>query len=343
MGKHEKRYMHSAEKKSGSGDNMEHERIICILEYLNRHTNDSRGVTIKDIQRYLAENANMQNVTPITIRRDIERIERSGYEIEVTAGAHNTAYYRLISKGFTFNEIRFIVDSLSINKFLSNIQKQRLIKKFEGLCSEQEVRQLISRISLNGQGNPSLNLLENLDRVHKIISEKKKINFEYGKYDVHRNINYYSKRREMIPCKVVYFNERFYLKCIDEQTLEHRTYRIDRMRRITAGDKTKVKAELPKYDGVVVDIFDPECFELVTLRVKRHLLDDMLEQFGNYGSPRDDSENPDCVVLNVKIGISSGFYRWIMRYGEDIEILSPLSVRQAFFEKLKRVYGLYEE
>ncbi len=321
---------------------MEHERIIYILDYLNRHTNDSKGVTIKDIQRHLATCGNMQNVSALTIRRDIERIENSGNEIEVSYGAHNTAYYRIKNKGFTFNEIRFIVDSVSINKFLTNAQKQRLIKKFEGLCSENEVRQLISRISLNGQGSASLNLLENLDKVHQIISEKRKINFEYGKYDVHRNINYYSKSREMIPCKVVYFNERFYLKCIDEATLNHRTYRIDRMRRISAGDKTKVKAELPKYDGVVVDMFEPESFELVTLRVKRFLLDDMLEQFGIFGFPRDDVEHSDSVVLNVKIGISSGFYRWLMKYGEDVEVLSPKRIRDAFAEKLNRVYDLYK-
>ena len=294
-------------------------------------------------QMPVEECGNMHNVSVLTIRRDIERIERSGNEIEVTHGAHNTAYYKIRSKGFTFNEIRFIVDSVSINKFLSNAQKQRLIKKFEGLCSETEVRQLISRISLNGQTSSSLNLLENLDKVHQIISEKRKINFEYGKYDVHRNINYYSKSREMIPCKVVYFNERFYLRCIDEATLNHRTYRVDRMRRISAGDKTKLRAELPKYDGVVVDMFEPERFELVTLRVKRFLLDDMLEQFGSYGSPRDDMSNPDSVILNVKMGISSGFYRWLMKYGEDVEVLSPKAVRDTFAEKLKRVYLIYDE
>lgn len=318
---------------------MDHERIIYILEYLKR--SGDRGVTVKDIQRHLENSANIQNVSALTIRRDIERIEQSGNEIEITNGPHNTACYRLKSKGFTFNEIRFIVDSVSINKFLSDSQKHRLIRKFEGMCSENEVRQLISRISLNGQGSPSLNLLDNLDKVHRIISEKRKINFEYGKYDIHRNINYYSKRREMIPCRVVYFSERFYLMCIDEETLGRRTYRIDRMRRISAGEKTRIKPIIPKYDGVVVDMFEPDSFELVTLRVKRFLLDDMLEQFGRYGSPRDDTDNPDSVILNVRMGISSGFYRWLMRYGEDIEVLSPKSVRDEFAEKLKRVCGLY--
>jgi predicted DNA-binding transcriptional regulator YafY len=320
---------------------MEHERIIMISEYLSRHAD--KGVTIKEIQQYLAQSGNMKNVSALTLRRDIERLTLAGNEIEVTHGAHNTARYRLKSKGFTFNEIRFIVDSISINKFLSDAQKQRMIKKFEGMCSDAQVRQLVSRITLNGQSKPPNNLLENLEKVHQIISEKRKINFEYGKYDVQKNINFYSKRREMIPCRVVYFNERFYLKCVDEETLSHRTYRIDRMRKITAGDKTKIKADIPKPDGVQLDMFEPDYFELVTFRVKRFLLDDMLEQFGRYATCRDDEENPDCVIIRVKIGISQSFCRWVMKYCSNIEIISPENIRKMFCEELEKVSEIYRK
>lgn len=322
---------------------MEHERILYILDYLTRYTNSKKSVTIKEIQAYLAQCRNLRSVSALTIRRDIDRLIVSGNDIEVSYGAHNTASYRMESKGFTFNEIRFLVDSVCINKFLSDIQKQRLIKKFEGLCSEAEVRQLISRISLNGQGSPSLNLLENLEKVHQIISENRKINFEYGKYDVDKNIRYYSKRREIIPCKVIYFNERFYLKCINVEDRKLRTYRIDRMRRITAGDKTSIKAVLPKPEGALLDMFEPECYEHVTFRVKRFLLDDMLEQLGASNTVKADTEHPDFVLVRAKIGISQSFYRWVMRYGEDIEILSPKKIRAAFTEKLCRINALYAD
>jgi len=318
---------------------MNHERIIKIQEYLNRYATGDKAVTIKEIQEYLYESG-LENVSVLTIRRDIERLINMGENIEVTRGSHNTSFYRLKSKGFTFNEIRFIVDSISINKFLSNSQKQRLIKKFEGLCSADRVHQLISRISLNGREISSMNLLENLDKVHRIISERCKINFEYGKFDTNLNVNYYSKKRKMIPCKVIYFDDRFYLKCIDEETDKVRTYRIDRMRYITAGEKNKTKAILPKYDGVVLDMFEPEYFEYVTIRVKRFLLDDMLEQFGKYISVRED-ESTENVIIRVNVGISSGFYRWAMRYGENLEIVSPTEIREKFKEKLKKVSDIY--
>ena len=102
-------------------------------------------------------------------------------------------------RGFTFNEIRFLVDSVSINKFLSNAQKQRLFRKFEVLRSESEVRKLVGRITLSEVAPPSLDLLDNLECVHQIIAEKRKIHFQYGKYNIHREIEYYDKKAESDP------------------------------------------------------------------------------------------------------------------------------------------------
>ncbi len=321
---------------------MEHERILYLLDYLTRYTNEERTVTVSDIRRHLEQCGNLSTVSPLTIRRDIDRLILAGHPIEITNGAHNTAHYRLAQRTFTFNEIRFIVDSVSINRFLSNAQKQRLVKKFEQFCSEEEVRKLISRITLNEQGAPTLNLLENLDRVHGVISQGRKINFEYGKYDTARNIRYYSKSREMIPCRIVYFNERFYLKCVDEATGDPRTYRIDRMRRITAGEKPNRKVRLPQYEAAVLDIFEPEECRTVRLRVKRVLLDDMLEQFGQYASVRGNDTIGDAVELNVRVGISHGFYRWLMKYGSDVELLAPEEIRKEFAKRIRAVSERYE-
>lgn len=322
---------------------MDHERILYIYDYLSRCTDETKSVTIKDIQQYLANTAGIHEVSVLTIRRDIERLSGMGNDIRVHHGAHNTAYYSLLGKGFTFNEIRFIVDSISINQFLSSWQKQKLIKKFEGMCSEAEVRQLISRVALNGRGVPSLDLLENLEKVHNIISMCRKIHFDYGRYNTQRQMVYYSKRRDMIPIKVIYFDNRFYLKCEDAVTQTIRTYRIDRMQDIHAGEEIQKRPSLPQYDGVVLDMFEPDYFEFVTLRVQRFLLDDMLERFGEYASVWDDKEDTNCVVIRVKIGISQSFYRWVMRYGSNIEIQSPPQLRSAFFQYLQAVVDLYKD
>lgn len=177
----------------------------------------------------------------------------------------------------------------------------------------------------------------------RIISANQKIDFEYGKFNAQKKMVYYSKKRDMIPAKVIFFEDRFYLKCMNTETSQIRTYRIDRMKNITGGEKAKLRPKLPKYDGIVLDMFEPDYFESIRLCVKRFLLNDMLEQFGDFASVRDDYDNDEYVIINVRIGINDSFYRWVMKYGSNIEILAPQSVRDSFQKKLNEVFEIYQK
>lgn len=129
---------------------------------------------------------------------------------------------------------------------------------------------------------------------------------------------------------------------MNTETSQIRTYRVDRMKNITGGEKTKLKPELPKYDGIVLDMFEPEYFTNIRLRVKRFLWDDMLEQFGDFASARNDDDDDTYVIVKVKIGINDSFYRWAMKYGSNIEILAPQEIREHFQQKLSEILKMYE-
>ena len=94
-------------------------RILYVLDYLSHNTDAEKGATLKEIQAYLLNQTNLGAVSVLSIKRDIERLDTMGYTVGVRKGAHNTAYYYMKERGFTFNEIRFLVDSVSINKFLN--------------------------------------------------------------------------------------------------------------------------------------------------------------------------------------------------------------------------------
>lgn len=321
---------------------MESERILHILNYLTRSTNETKSVTVREILDHLAANFDLQNVSALTVRRDIDRLITAGYDIRITHGAHNTAYYALWGRGFSFNEIRFLVDSVSINQFLSEKQKKQLIRKFEVFCSEEELRKLVSRVVIAGQVAPSTDLLRNLEQVHSLIAAKQKINFEYGKYDTGRQMQFYSKKREMIPVRVVYFDGRFYLRCVNEETGAERTYRIDRMRDIREGGKAKRAAKLSHPDGVQLDMFQPERYAAVTFRADRVLLDDMLEHFGKYADVQPD-DDPQRVRIRVRIGIGPSFYRWVMGYGSQLEVLAPADIRSEMQRCIRQTLALYDD
>ena len=320
---------------------MDSERILYIYKYLCRYTDNQHGVTIKDIKDYLSANAGIDNVSALTIRRDMQRLEKAGYKIKMKSGVHNTTYYS-IEKLFSFNELRFIVNSISINKFLSYNQKKYLVEKFKGMCSDKEISQLIKETTVERM-NTQWDLMSNLDFIYEIIESKNKINFDYGKFNTKGEMVYYRKDRDMIPLKVICLNTRYYLKCFDVESETFRTYRIDRMKNIDMGEKAGKAPELPVNKGAVLDIFEPEYFELVTLRVRRFLIDDMFEWFGNNASIRDDFNNNNYIIVNANVGISKGFYRWVMKYGKNMEIISPNDIRQNFLVVLKQIEQLYND
>lgn len=137
-------------------------------------------------------------------------------------------------------------------------------------------------------------------------------------------------------------NERFYLRCFNEETGQFRTYRIDRMKKIKGGEVSKVKPPAEeKTQGFVVDVFPPERYEIVTFKIRRYLLDEMIEQLGDTVSSREDFDDPGYAVVRASCGINRQLYLWVMRYGDGLEIVSPKDIRKGFAEELKKVSDKY--
>ncbi|MDE6034535.1 MAG: WYL domain-containing protein [Ruminococcus sp.] len=320
---------------------MDNERILHIYKCLCRCTDEKNGVTVRDIQNYLSMNTNTGEVSDLTIRRDIARLQTAGYDIKCVHTSHNKAYYYLV-KLFTFNEMRFIVHSISANRTLSDNEKKNLIEKFKGMCSDREVTRLISESSGSRQFM-EWDLVNKLDTIYDIIEEKNKINFDYGKFNIKKEMVYYHKDREMIPVKVILYSARYYLKCFDMESETFKTYRIDRMKNIRAGSRYSKAPTLPEYKGAVLDMFQPEYFEMVRLRVKRFLMDDMIEWLGIDAGIRDDMEDENYIIINVNVGISKGFYKWVMKYGDNMEIVAPDYIRDNFIAELQKVMKIYRK
>ena len=93
---------------------------------------------------------------------------------------------------------------------------------------------------------------------------------EYGKYDVKGEIRFERKERSIVPVEVNYFNERFYLICMETETHRRRVYRIDRMRAITEGEVWRGSRAFPKTECACVDIFDMKEQVRLKMRARRN-------------------------------------------------------------------------
>ena len=68
----------------------------------------------------------------------------------------------------------------------------------------------------------------------------------------------------------------------------------------------------------------------------------MLETLGKYADSYPDPEHPDCVIIRATVGVSQHFSSWLLRYGENVELLEPQSLRNSFTETLSRLSALYD-
>lgn len=319
---------------------MEHERILLIYDFLYKNTDQEHYVTLKEIREHLKQ-FNIRDTASVTIRRDIERIAVH-YRVETESGPHNTFKYSMRKDKFTINELRFLIDAVSVNKFLNEKQKKALIGKFKGLCPENEMIKLMNRVNISDVTPPALNLLDNLEKLHIMITNKMRINFDYGKYDEKGKFKYNKKDRVLLPCQVKYFKEKFYLKGVSEEDNKFRTYRIDRMKNITELEKSDAKVELKRPDGVIVDAFETDRFEYVKMRISRNLRDEFIETFGKMYSEITGEEDEDTIVVRVKVGVSDRFCSWVLSYGDLAEVLEPADLRERMRETVKRIMGKYE-
>ena len=89
-------------------------------------------------------------------------------------------------------------------------------------------------------------------------------------------------------------------------------------------------------------MFAPEYFTAVTLRVKKYLLDEMRESFGEYASILHD-EDVNYVRIRVRVGINRKFYLWLMQYGDGVELVSPAKERAEYLDEVRKMLGAYPE
>jgi predicted DNA-binding transcriptional regulator YafY len=323
---------------------MDRERILYIFDYLSRYTDENHAVSIKDIKEHLAQVNGIKNVDDATIRRDIARLINAGNNIVKVNRDHNRAYYALIGKGFSLSEIRCLIDSVTLNTSLSPAHREKLIRKFEGMCSDEEKKQLVSRIEVAERSTVSADLLKNLDKLHSLIAEKRTIDFAYSEYDEALHHIESKDFYELLPVNISFQDKHYYLKCyrkIDDVWL---VFRIDRMREIESGNVTKRRP--PKTEKTFyfsADMYEPERNTIVTLKVKLSMVNDLLEKLGEYAAYSPCRDDKEYGILTVRAGINKSFYLFLLGCGSGVELVSPPEIRAEYLTEVRKMLGAYKE
>lgn len=323
---------------------MARNQFRLILEILRRETDKQHWLSTKELITILNDSYGI-SVTPLTIRRDIDTLNEYGECVKIKVGAHNRFFYRYVNRDFPIEDVRILVDSVFINRFLTAAQKDALLSRFRKVVSRHEVDTLRSLVFLNDNCEIKHDLLKNKQLIDRAISEKRYVSFRYERYGADKQLIFDGKQRRIIPLTVIYDQNKYYISaidCLDGHV--NKTFRIDKMAdvRLLEGIAEEFERPLPNYSASRFEMFSGDDTYEAKFRVRRNLFDYMIERFGTEVKMRPDFDNPDYAIVTQRIQHSKGLIRWIMTQGSDLEVISPESLRTEVAQALRVTLRLYE-
>lgn len=327
-------------------------RLIHILAILQQKTNANKTMTLHQIHDKLLLLHPEERCSEQRVREDLSVLEGLSEEgaipvkVESSAGAHNQRRYKAYHPNFGLNEARMIFDSISISRFLSPRQKSELISQLEGYLSEQEVRRLRQRVQARACLMQNERLPQTLQMLYQALDSHCCLDFDYYRFDLDGQQKRTKQYRQILPLKIVWEKEHYYLVALNPDHPEgeqQRNYRVDRMEKLSLSVPFWRKIpDVPLHYGQF-DMFPAREKARVTFRLHRDLLDMAFETFGTEIRPVVDEEKTGWVRFTTEVELSIGFTRWVLGQAEKIEILGPPAVRTNLCQLIDIIYNYYRD
>lgn len=273
----------------------------------------------------------VDKIDPRTIRKDMETLQDTGFDIVENRRAHGQIYYSHQAKMFETYELRTLVDAILSARFITKREKGELIDKIKQLASVHVRKTLPEPVLFHQSVNMNYHMIKlNIDRVHEAITHQAVLKYRYGDYTVEKN---FELRRDggfyyVEPYALIWQNDLYYLIARFQETDELRHYRLDRMREI---EKTELRFkrdksfELQSYVDNSFHMFSGD-ESRIKIRFRRSLLNAIYDRFGLEADVVQDGE--DAFTLTTQAKVSDGLLGWILQWGRGAEVLSPASLKE---------------
>ena len=321
-------------------------RLIYILKYLQKYTDDQHEVTCADLQKNLEENG-YPTKDRRTITSDVKKLQECGYDIEIHESKGFDTTFCMCSAELDTPEIKMLIDAVSAAAFIPQDKSDDLILKLASLTSvhmSEDILKTIFRTEKIHSGNGVMNHV--IYTVNTAICQKKKIRFQYWDYDQNKNkiLRHDGEFYTYSPFSLVWNDGHYYMLGIaDKRPDEISPFRVDRMCVPAIIEETSIPvpedynpAEIAKK---VFHMYSGEDRELI-LEAQNNLMKHVIDKFGDQFESWPSSEH--TFRAKVKASVSTTFYSWIFQYDGGINIVAPLDVKDHYLDMLKRMISCTE-
>ncbi len=326
------------------------QKLLYLQKILLEKTDEEHPLTLAEIREQLLSYG--ISTERKALYSDIEALEQFGLDI-CRVRSKSVGYY-IGSRDFELPELKLLVDAIQSSKFITRKKSLSLIKKLEGLLSENQGKQLQRQVFVaNRVKNVNEKIYYNVDRLYGAISENRQISFKYYTLELQFGNSQKIVKKErragksyvVSPWALCWDDENYYLVAYDEtaQILKH--YRVDKMEKIQILSDNRLGSEkfkdfdIAHYTKGMFSMFGGEETE-IKLSVDNSLVGVIADRFGSDVFISKESETSFCVTVNVML--SPQFYAWIFGLGNKVKILAPKKAQDEFKKQIRNVSEQYE-
>ena len=330
---------------------------IYILDILRRHTDAEHTLDQKHIINRLRTEYDLE-VDRKAVRSNMEKLIEMKFPIRYTETERegNTIWSEFWYKSdFSDAELRLMIDSLLFSNHIPHAQRQKLVKKIEGLTSEHFKSHVKHIATLPDTGESNKQIFYNIAFLDEAISKKQKVAFRYLDMNIDKQmcpkLNDKGEPRIYVvsPYQMAARDGKYYLICNYDGYDEISNYRIDRISEMEIlKEKIRPFKELPEACGYDFDLgkYMKEHINMyasghvvVRFKIIRRLIADIVDVFGKDVVFEEDLG--DHVVVRATV-TELAMIHFAKSLSPDVVILEPqrmVDEMKEWAKQVKKVYG----
>ncbi|MDD7795345.1 helix-turn-helix transcriptional regulator [Clostridium sp. 'White wine YQ'] len=285
--------------------------------------------------------AEMFEVTPRTIYRDIETINIAGIPIVTYPGVNGgigiMEQYKIEKKLFTISDIQALLIGLgNIHSSIKSEDILNTIAKVKGLIPEEQISDIelkSNQISIDHSpwfGNKKVTL--NVEEVKTALNENRLVSFEYSDQEGEKS------KRKVEPYRLILKNSNWYLQCYCTTREDFRIFRLSRVSSLEVLEETFIPREFD-YRPLEVSKDVEKMYITIKLLIDKSLVN-LMKDFAGEENVKPSGDNKFTVYL--KFIEDDYWYNMLLRMGDKCECLEPEHVRLELIRRIKNMLRVYE-
>lgn len=315
------------------------QKLLYLIDYLKKNTDDTHVVSTAQIIEYMASNC--IKVERKTVYADIDTLCEYGYDV-IRVGGKSGGYF-LGARNFELAEVKLLVDLVQSSKFITTSKSRELIRKLEKEVSRYDAGKLHRQVVVADRNKTSNeNIYYSVDVIYEAIAHNVKVKYQYFEWDekkqqrLRKNGDYYT----VSPWLLTWEDENYYLMAYDDEAGILKHYRVDKMLHIELTDEVRAgEAEFAKVD---VASFSKKTFGMfageertLQLVADASMTGVLVDRFGRDVPIRRLDEKH--VLVRANVAVSPHFYGWLAGFAGKISIYGPADVKESYREYIKEL------